>query len=293
VQLQLTRDKNGVYVEPGEYYAMEARLAAQENQIAECEAALKSKTDEIKALRSENTLLASDLDSVKSELQHVQEKLLQITLRFEETKSELHQTQTELAASDAVVREQVDTENSLYDCGETLLSEAQSRRSDVDNLLGKMDRFVSVEQSRLKQTQTTITSLRSIKAVIDENTASFKQDNSEQSTFLQNGIADMLQRSHFTCDTLKAAIDEALQSLLADTGRARDSMTESCDNLSEQLMNMNKHVTTILVQVQSGLSAWLSDVDASMSATQQQLTQQQTTVSFSLLTDFISFPLQL
>lgn len=43
VQLQLTREKNGVYVEPAEFYAMEARISAQESQLMECEAALKSR----------------------------------------------------------------------------------------------------------------------------------------------------------------------------------------------------------------------------------------------------------
>lgn len=283
VQLQLTRDKNGVYVEPGEYYAMEARLAAQENQIAECEGALKSKAEEMKALRNENTLLVNDLDSMKLELQHVQERLSQITQRFEETKSELQHAQTELAASDAVVREQVNTEDTLYDCGETLISEAQMRRSDVDTLLEKVDRFVTAEHTRLKQTQLTVSNLHSIKTAIDEETNNFKHENTEQAVFLQNGIADMLQRSHFTCDTLKTAIDEALKSLLADTGTARDTMTDSCDQLSSQLLNMNQQVTTILLQVQNGLSSWLSEIDKSMSATKEQLTKQQTTVSFSII----------
>lgn len=289
VQLQLTRDKNGVYVEPGEYYAMEAKLAAQENQIAECEAALKGKADEMKALRSENSFLTGELDSVKSELERVQESLARITERFEETKAELQHTQTELAASDAVVREQVDTEDSLHDCGESLLSEATSRRTDVDALLEKVDRFVSVEQSRLKQTNATVAHLRSIKTAMDAETSSFKQSNASQSIFLQNGISDMLQRSHGTCDTLKAAIDEALQSLLADTSRARDSMTDSCSMLNTQLLDMDQHVAKILVQVKTGLSAWLSDVDTSMKETQDQLTQQQSTVSFRLQMQLANF----
>ena len=42
-QLQITREKNGVYIDPGEFYAMEARINAQESQLTECEAALKSR----------------------------------------------------------------------------------------------------------------------------------------------------------------------------------------------------------------------------------------------------------
>lgn len=281
-QLQLTREKNGVYVDPGEFYAMEARLASQENQIAECEAALKSKDDGMKALRGENLQLSNDLDVVKSELDHVKDSLERITERFEETKAALQFTQTELAASDAVVREQVDTEDSLHRCGAELLSEAHNRRTDVDTLLGKVDRFVSVEKQRFKQTQETATSLHSIKLEIDEKTAYFKHENATQSTFLQNGITDMLQRSHSTCDTLKGALDTAVQALIGDSDRAGRSMSDSCDQLNSQLQTMNENVANILLKVRGDLCSWLDDVNSSMIETQKQLAQQQITVSLNL-----------
>ena len=44
--LQLTREKNGVYVDPNEFYAMEARLSTQESQLLECESALRSRNEE-------------------------------------------------------------------------------------------------------------------------------------------------------------------------------------------------------------------------------------------------------
>ena len=44
--LQLTREKNGVYVDPNEFYAMEAKIATQESQLSECESALRSRNEE-------------------------------------------------------------------------------------------------------------------------------------------------------------------------------------------------------------------------------------------------------
>jgi kinesin family protein 11 len=44
--LQLTREKNGVYVDPNEFYAMEAKIATQESQLLECESALRSRNEE-------------------------------------------------------------------------------------------------------------------------------------------------------------------------------------------------------------------------------------------------------
>ena len=41
LMLQATREKNGVYLDPSQFEAMEARLQSQESQLLECEGALK------------------------------------------------------------------------------------------------------------------------------------------------------------------------------------------------------------------------------------------------------------
>ena len=67
-QLQLTREKNGVYVDPGEFYAMETRLQSQEAQIEECESALALRNDEIKLVRKERDEYFAGYQETKSEL---------------------------------------------------------------------------------------------------------------------------------------------------------------------------------------------------------------------------------
>ena len=42
-----------MYVNPEEYYAMEARIQTQESQIIECEGALKQRNEEVKSLKYE------------------------------------------------------------------------------------------------------------------------------------------------------------------------------------------------------------------------------------------------
>jgi hypothetical protein len=49
-------------------------------------------------------------------------------------------TKAELAASEAVVKEQVSTEGSLYSMGEELQGEVHGRRDDVTKLLAKVAR---------------------------------------------------------------------------------------------------------------------------------------------------------
>lgn len=43
--LMQTREKNGVYMDPAEFYAMETCLAAQESHLEECESALALRTE--------------------------------------------------------------------------------------------------------------------------------------------------------------------------------------------------------------------------------------------------------
>ena len=54
--------------------------------------------------------------------------------------AELATTKAELAASEAVVREQVSTEGSLFAMGEELQGEVHGRRDDVTKLLAKVAR---------------------------------------------------------------------------------------------------------------------------------------------------------
>ncbi len=49
--LQITREKNGVYVDPFQFANMQSRLLSQESQLLECESALKIRIDEIKSLK--------------------------------------------------------------------------------------------------------------------------------------------------------------------------------------------------------------------------------------------------
>jgi len=85
LQLQLTREKNGVYVDPNEFANMEARIESQvnctyfhyqyfllhspvdcliviqESQLLECETALRSRNEEVKTLRTDFKVLEDKL----------------------------------------------------------------------------------------------------------------------------------------------------------------------------------------------------------------------------------------
>lgn len=74
-QLQLTREKNGVYVDPNEFYSMEARLSTQEAQIAECEAALRARNEEVKSLRVGFDEATAKYEAAQKEVRKAQHSL--------------------------------------------------------------------------------------------------------------------------------------------------------------------------------------------------------------------------
>eukprot|EP01038_Epipyxis_sp_PR26KG_P006997 gene6997-9562_t len=117
VQLMLTREKNGVYVAPEEYYAMESRLTNQENQIIECESALKLRIEENKYLKTERDELSSKLDQTQEELDTANSNLLETKEQLEDCKRELQRITMELKSTEEVVKEQVVTESTLTNQG--------------------------------------------------------------------------------------------------------------------------------------------------------------------------------
>lgn len=67
LQLQNTRDKNGIYLDPTEYYNMENKLINQENQLAECESYIKQYNNDIKELKSTNNQLTTNINKLNNE----------------------------------------------------------------------------------------------------------------------------------------------------------------------------------------------------------------------------------
>jgi kinesin family protein 11 len=274
-QLQLTREKNGVYVDPAEFYAMETRLATQESQITECESALKVKSEEVKVLKSERDGIFAQLDETQQALMTTESKLEVVTECYEDTKKVLQTTEEELKATNAVVGEQVATESTLHEQGAYIQRELTNRREDVDGLLAKIDRHSSSETARLEATAKMIGKLSKTRLDINQSSAIFKESTDQQAEFLRTGVSDMLGRSRQTCDKLRIAIDGALQTLIGDANIAKDSMTTSCAHLDNHLHATEDNIAKTLLDIKGQLSSWLGDVDTAMKTAQSFVAEQQ------------------
>lgn len=282
MQLMQTREKNGVYMDPAEFYAMETRLAAQESQLEECESALSLRTEEIKLVRRERDEYFAGYESSKAELAVCAAELEDVKVTLDEAKETVTGAFIELKASETVVSEQVLTEKALSAQGKSLQRDLSYAQSDVARLLEKVERVAASEESKIRETEQFVAQLglssRHLVAQVNE----LNSQSAVHSVALKSGVTQMLQQGRETCSTLKSAISSALTTMIGDAEQARDEMTSSCAGLKTHLNSTNSHLEHTLRALQGQLSEWLGEVDVSMQLAQQQLAAQQQQVIYNL-----------
>jgi len=278
-QLLMTREKNGIYLDPAEYYAMEGRLAAQDGQILECEAALKARNEEFKAVKAENIDLSTKLEASETESRLLKVEAVKTQEKLEKTVAELTETTATLQATQAVVSEQATTEKALFQTGTELQVDLRATHHDVDKLLVKVENLSKQESIRLFKVSEFVDKLNQTNAALLEQISSFAAESTEHSSSLCQGVDQILVRGKETCSTLKTSIDQALTTLVGDAETARDSMTQSCSGLKTHLKTTNGHVEKTLRSLQEQLSNWLGEADVSLKQARQHLQEQQTQIS--------------
>jgi hypothetical protein len=277
--LQITREKNGVYVDPFQFANMESRLLSQESQLLECESALKIRTDEIKLLKIEKEDLVESLSNIKSELVVVTSEMDQIKDTLSITESELASTTVELVATTAVVDEQIETESDLTEHVTDLQRDLTGRREDIGKLFDKVDLFVINESSRISSVKEFVSVLNSTQQYASQETLAVKERTSKDAIELCDGVTKMLSKGNDICSQLKVSIAQALQVLVGDTCIAKDKMNESCVSLDKQLSSSQQDVIKTLETLQDSLSNWLGDVEINMNTAKTELMSQQQHVS--------------
>lgn len=75
--LMATREKNGVYMSPAEYDQLQAKLAAQTDRIAECEAALRQRETELEEAKGTVGAVQGKLDATTEALHKTEGELAQ------------------------------------------------------------------------------------------------------------------------------------------------------------------------------------------------------------------------
>jgi kinesin family protein 11 len=273
-QLQITREKNGIYLEPSEFYAMEAKIATHESQLLECESALKQRNEEFKSIKAENIELSNKYEVVEAEQKKTVVLLEETKIDLEKSNLQLKDTVIELKATEAVVAEQSSTEKSLLVDGAEMQSVLDSRYMEVEKLIVKVDKLEEKEVQRLNEVNSFVQQLQCNNSTILTRIESYSTTSKHHSQSLCEGVSQILVNGMGTCNSLKQSIDQALTILIGDAEVAKDSMTLSCSELKAHLIKTNTHIETTLKTLQNQLSNWLLEADSSLKQAQNHLTTQ-------------------
>jgi kinesin family protein 11 len=275
VMLQLTREKNGVYLDPAQFEQMEARLQSQESQLLECESALKSKLDEVKQLRAEREEIEEALREAQASLDEKTQRLDTAVRDLEQTNEKLCVAETELEATEAVVGEQMVTEVDLTSTGSGFMEIILSHRGDIDLLHDKVKRHNDMEIQRVVQADSFQSEVIQLQNALVHDVAAMKDKTSCSTTEMCENVDALLTRGKETCSSLQRAIDGALGTLTSDADAARGNMIQSCASLEADLQGMGQATRTHLSGLKADLGDWISDLDSGLSSVLGHLNSQQ------------------
>ena len=284
MQLMQTREKNGVYMDPADFYALETRLAAQDAQLEECESALSQRTEEIKLVRRERDEYFAGYESAKQELSVCAAELDEAKVGLDEAKEVVSGAFVELKASEAVIGEQKATEAVLQTQGKALEQDLAHSQRDVSGLLDKVARVARSEELKLRESAQFVTQLNASTKELVSQVQKLSNVSGEHAGTLNTGVSQMLHHGRETCSSLKAAISSALTTMIGDAEQARDEMVTSCTGLKGHLQSTNQHLESTLRSLQGQLSEWLGEVDVSMQRAQEQLALQEKQIAVASAT---------
>ena len=271
LQLMQTREKNGVYVDPAEFYAMENKLSTQAAQLAECEGALKQREEELRALKADKQQLTVELEDVRKDLEAADQLVEEVTNKFEQAQQEVKQAFVELKASEAVVGEQASTEAKLLAQGGALQKDLTACQGDVGQLLQKVELLSKSEAQKVQDTQEFVQQLSSNASALAAQVQLMAQQSQEQAHSLGKGVTKMLQQGRETCGTLRASIEKASGLMITNAERSREDMMSSCKELKGHFSDTNSQLESSLRTMKETLLMWLKDVDDNIEKAQDQL----------------------
>lgn len=277
-QLQITREKNGIYLDPVQYEQMENKLSAQEQQLIECEGALKTRQEEIKGYKSEIDLIQNELDSLRADHEETTQRLVETEESLLESQKAVKYLEVEWNASEQVVQEQSTTEDVLQKDLKDLHVVVTTQSGDLEGLFRKIQSHEVKEQERIQDISNHIQEVNSNQKTIQQKIQRTFEETSRESVTLSEDVTHLLSKGKEVNSILKNSINTALSVLINDTAVTKGKMIESCDELQEQLGGTKDKVIESLTTLQDALSQWLGDVEANMIKTQSHLKEQQTQV---------------
>jgi kinesin family protein 11 len=274
-QLQITREKNGVYVDPTQYAAMEAKVA----RLTESEAALREANEENRNLKKEVEDVTHKLGNAEIRLGSTMRQLDDLTGKLASLENELNTLQIERMAAEAVVNAQATNEQTLRSQGAALQSEVLSNRDDIHRLFEKINGLGVKEHQRVLDTQEVLGDINLKKSHLLVSLEAATELNTAKQLEFCEGISELLAKGRSTCDVLKRAIEEALPVFLDDASASSESIATASVELQTHLSNVTAGTEAALRELHLQLSMWVGEVTTTAEIMQVQLDDQQTQVT--------------
>ncbi len=238
-ELRATREKNGVYLSPEDFKAMEESLKGSRDRAAQLDADLAKKS---KQLDDTSAVLAGTQEKLRdtsNTLQVTEADLSDTRALLGETQGTLEQTRDALEETDEVVRHQGATEKVLHKNATAILKTLDLRESEVENLHGKIARKNSIEEEN-----------RAI-------SASFRQ-------YVGTKVEDMTtQLKKFRASQTEqfAGVKNTVHSFMEDKTKEIETLTEKLDKLQESLIAATAEIAGAVSSFSTDLDSNLREVD--------------------------------
>ena len=234
-QLQATREKNGVYLDPKDFYDMENKIASLTMQLAECESVLKSRNEETSLLRESNEHMDMKIQHLSVALDTTNNELSTTKSELENTKLQLEDTVVELKATEAVVMEQLKTEQRLTSEAVDLQGEVKDCRGKIHSLHDKIGLYAAGEAAGETRTLSFVANLLAARSSLLNSVEELGSKSRESSVLIQTEIQDLLSAGRSTCQDLKVSVDRALEVLLGDADASKHALERDLCEISDQL----------------------------------------------------------
>ena len=260
-QLQATREKNGVYLDPKDFYDMENKIASLTMQLAECESVLKSRNEETSLLRESNEHMDMKIQHLSVALDTTNNELSTTKSELENTKLQLEDTVVELKATEAVVMEQLKTEQRLTSEAVDLQGEVKDCRGKIHSLHDKIGLYAAGEAAGETRTLSFVANLLAARSSLLNSVEELGSKSRESSVLIQTEIQDLLSAGRSTCQDLKVSVDRALEVLLGDADASKHALERDLCEISDQLTIGRDHVLFQLSNIKAEMNTTMDRIN--------------------------------
>jgi kinesin family protein 11 len=277
-QLQITREKNGVYLDPKDFYAMENKIASLTSQLSECEGSLKVRSEEVKLLRVSGDHMELKIQALSQTLEATTMTLNATTLELEDTKRELTATHIELEATECVVTEQAVIESSLRADAQELQQEVTHCRASIINLQEKLDEYAAKQAQSLSRCDGFVEDMSVSHKKLLSSIEALVEDSDKSAALVCDGISVLLTSGRSTCTTLQAAVDRAMNSLVGAVTESGADVTNGLSELRSHVYVSRDGIISQISDLKEELSSAILSMNSSIATVDQLVTEGSTKV---------------